>query len=177
MKRLFYIAISLTALTSFEACNDVRRSKNYNERTLIDAVGISLVKNGLESGTAEVSLSKLALKNSQNRNVTDFAKMMITDHTQVGKELTKIANDKQVITTDSLNVEHRQLLDSLANLKGTAFDKAYMQAMVTDHEKAVKLFHDASSNTDKTINKFADKTIPKLEGHLKEAKTLSARLK
>lgn len=177
MKKSFCIAITLVVLFAAQACNDTRKAKNYNDRTLVDDTGISLIKNGVESGNAEVKLSQLAEKQSQNAQVIEFAKMMITDHTAVGNELKKLAADKKVNTSDTLTGEHTALITSLSNKTGAEFDKEYMQAMVADHKKAIEVFKAAADNTDVTVNHFAGKTIPKLEGHLEEANKISATLK
>ncbi|MBD1391954.1 DUF4142 domain-containing protein [Mucilaginibacter glaciei] len=177
MKRSFCIAITLVVLFAAQACNDTRKAKNYNDRTLVDDTGIALIKDGLESGNTEVMLSQLAEKQSQNTKVKEFAKMMINDHTALGEELKKLATDKHVSLTDTLNQEHKLLIDSLATKTGADFDHSYMQAMVIDHEKAVKTFRAASKNTDASVNKLATKTLPQLEGHLEEANKICAMLK
>jgi putative membrane protein len=177
MKQSFCIAITLMVLFAAQACNDTRRAKNYNDRTLVDDTGISLIKNGVESGNAEVKLSLLAERQSQNVKVIDFAKMMITDHTAVGNELKKIAANKKVNTSDTLTMEHLHLITSLSKKSGAEFDKEYMQAMVVDHKRAIEVFKAAANNTDASVNHFAGKTIPKLEGHLEEANKIFASLK
>ncbi|WP_374949280.1 DUF4142 domain-containing protein [Mucilaginibacter sp.] len=177
MKRSFCIAITLVVLFAAQACNDTRKAKNYNDRTLVDDTGISLIKDGIESGNAEVQLSQLAEKQSQNPKVLEFAKMMVSDHTQVGNELKKLATDKRVNISDSLNNDHKTILASLALKTGVEFDRAYMQVMVDDHHKAIEVFKSAANNTDKAVNDLAGKTVPKLEGHLEEANKICAGLK
>ena len=49
--------------------------------------------------------------------------------------------------------------------------------MVIDHEKAVEVFKEGSINANAKLKDFAAKTLPKLEGHLKEANALCADLK
>ena len=177
MKKSFCIAITLVVLFAAQACNDTRKAKNFNDKTLVDDTGISLIKNGVESGNAEVKLSRLAEKQSQNAKVVDFAKMMITDHTAMGDELKKLAADKKVNTSDTLTLEHMHLITSLSKKTGAEFDKEYMQAMVADHKRAIEVFKAAANNTDVTVNNFAGKNIPKLEGHLEEANKIFTSLK
>ena len=45
-------------------------------------------------GQKEIVLSQLALEKSQNEEVKNFAKKMITDHSQVGQQLAQIAQTK-----------------------------------------------------------------------------------
>ena len=157
-----------------QACNN-KKAKNYNKINQANEEGISFVKDALESGAAEIQASKLALKNSKNTQVQAFAKMMITDHTDASAELKKISGSKA--TSDSLDTAHQELLSSLSKKTGAEFDKEYTQAMVNDHNKAIAIFKTAETNPDKKLKEYADKTLPKLQEHLKEANTICLGLK
>ena len=175
MRNLTYVALVAVLLFSVQACSD-RKGRNFNQKAQDDN-NLTFVNTAAESGTAEVALSKLALKNSTNPQILDFAKMMVTDHTAAGNELKTIAAGQKITATDSLDTPHQLLVDSLGKLKGANFDKHYIQVMAIDHEKAVKLFRAASTTTDKKLADFAQKTLPKLEGHLKQANALCSGLK
>jgi putative membrane protein len=172
MKR-FCIALTLVTLLAVQACSD-RKGRNFNK---IDDNGLTFVNAAAEAGAAEVKISQLALKNSQNSEVIKFAKMMIADHTDAGNELKKIASDSKISANDSLSATHNHLLASLSAKNGVAFDKEYIQAMVIDHEKAIEVFKEGSINENTKLKDFAAKTLPKLEGHLKEANALCTDLK
>ena len=69
--------------------------------------------------------------------------------------------------------EQTKEYDRFKNLKGAEFDKAYIKHMVEDHEKAVKLFENASKNLkDPGLKAFATKTLPTIKEHLEMAKKL-----
>ncbi|RFZ85002.1 DUF4142 domain-containing protein [Mucilaginibacter terrenus] len=177
MKLLTRIALLSCLIFSVYACNDQRKAKNYNEKTQVDDQALPFLQKGIQSGNAEVKLSELALKNSQNVEIKQFAQMMINDHTQNGKELTDLASKRKVNIPDGIDTEHNRILTSLTTKTGADFDKEYMQVMVHDHEKAIGLFETVTDNTDKKINDLADKTLPKLREHLKEANAICAKLK
>ena len=172
MKR-FCVALTLVALLAVQACSD-RKGRNFNK---IDDNGLTFVNAAAEAGAAEVKISELALKNSKNEEVIKFAKMMIADHTDAGNELKRIAADSKIDANDSLSAAHNHVLTSLSAKTGVGFDKEYIQAMVIDHEKAVEVFKEGSINANAKLKDFAAKTLPKLEGHLKEANALCADLK
>ena len=174
MKRTFYIALALVTLLVVQACNN-KKAKNYNNINKANEEGISFVKAALESGAAEIKVSQLALTNSQNPEVLAFAKMIIADHTDADIELKKISGSKAV--NDTLTVAHEHLLSSLSGKKGHEFDKEYMQAMVNDHENDILVFKMGEDNTDKKLKDFADKTLPTLQEHLKQANAVCLGLK
>ncbi len=63
----------------------------------------------------------------------------------------------------------------LQNLSGEQFDRAYMKAMVKDHEEDVKEFQkEANDGKDPQIKDFASRTLPILQGHLDKAKSVDS---
>ncbi|MFA6247442.1 MAG: DUF4142 domain-containing protein [Mucilaginibacter sp.] len=174
MKRTFCIALALVTLLVVQACNN-KKAKNYNKINQANEEGISFVKDALESGAAEIKVSQLALTNSRNTEVLAFAKMIIADRTDADAELRKLSGSK--VANDTLTVAHEYLVSSLTGKKGHDFDKEYTQAMVNDHENAIKIFKAGETNTDKKLKDFAGKTLPKLQEHLKQANEICLGLK
>jgi len=91
--------------------------------------------------------------------------------------LKKIEKDKLVPETDSLNTDHTEKIKALSAKTGAAFDKAYIQMMIADHTDAIKLFTNASQNTDIEVRNFAAKTLPTLKMHLDSATAINSSLK
>lgn len=117
-------------------------------------------------GVAEVKLSKLAMDKGESPEVKQFARKMVEDHTKAGVELKQIASKKDLTLPTAMDEQHQKLYAKLATMKGADFDKAYMQAMATDHDDAVKLFKDQSQRgQDPELKSFAMKTLPVIEKH------------
>lgn len=77
-----------------------------------------------------------------------------------------------------LDVKSKATEARLSRLHGAAFDRAYMQDMVTDHEQDIAEFRQqAGHGTNPDIRAFASKTLPTLEEHLKMAQTTLAAVK
>ncbi|WP_454802701.1 DUF4142 domain-containing protein [Mucilaginibacter phyllosphaerae] len=167
------ITLTLVAVLALQACSD-RKGKNYNK---VNDDGKEFVNKASESGAAEIKLSELALKNSQNKEVTDFAKAIIADHTEEAKELTDIAEKGKFKTADSLSDEDNQHLTSLSTKTGVAFDKEYLQIIVHEHEQTIKFFKENSTNASPKLQAFTTKNLPKLEAHLIEANAICTGLK
>ena len=148
-----------------------------------DAVSGMTAPNGFmmeaaRGGMAEVELSKLATTKAQNPEVKKFAQQMIQDHTNANAELKQLAGKKNVTLPTELDAEHKALKDSLSSLSGASFDKAYVNAMMSDHEKTVNLFKtQAGGGTDADAKAFAAKTLPKLQGHLDMIKGIESKMK
>jgi putative membrane protein len=125
------------------------------------------------AGMAEVEHGKLATGKATNANVKAFGEQMIADHTKAGTELKTLAASKSLTWPVSLDPTHQAIHDNLAKLSGTAFDRAYMQGMVADHQKAVADFTtEANAGKDPEVKAWATKTLPTLQMHLKMAQDL-----
>ena len=130
------------------------------------------------AGLAEVQMGNLALQKAQNAGVKAFAQRMVTDHTKANEELQQLATTKGLTLPTELAAEHKAGFDHLSSLSGAEFDKAYMQHMVADHEKAVADFQTAANGAvDADIKGYASKNLPVLQEHHKLAQETSGKLK
>lgn len=129
-------------------------------------------------GMAEVELGKLAATKAQNAEVKKFAQQMVTDHTKANDELKALAGEKNFSMPVRLDPKHQAVLDKLNGLSGAEFDKAYVDAMVADHEETVALFKsEAESGRDADAKAWAAKTLPALQMHLDMIKGMQAKMK
>ncbi len=127
-------------------------------------------------GLAEVSLGQLALQNASSQQIKSFGQRMITDHSQANQELQQIAQTESITlptTPDSKDLAKQRRLNAL---KGTAFDAAYTQDMVSDHQQDIAEFrHEAQSGQDPALKAFAQKTLPILQQHLQLAEAATTQ--
>jgi putative membrane protein len=118
-------------------------------------------------GMTEVKLGELAATQGDSQSVKDFGKHMVGDHTKANDELAKIANDKGVPAPAALDGPHQKVVDKFTTLKGAAFDRAYWNQMLDDHQKTIALFQgESTSGKDADFRAFASKTLPTLKMHL-----------
>ncbi|MES2415928.1 MAG: DUF4142 domain-containing protein [Pseudomonadota bacterium] len=136
----------------------------------------SMLKDLAQGNMGEIDAGKMALEKSQNADVKKFAQMMIDDHTKALGEVTALAQAKGVVLPDGPGVKAKTKATALKAMSGKLFDKEYAKhAGVGDHEQTVKLLKKIQKNgKDADLKALADKLLPKVEGHLGEAKTLVA---
>lgn len=127
-----------------------------------------------QGGMAEVELGQLAEQNGQSPEVKAFGKRMVDDHSKANDQLKQLAEQKGVALPTSLNAQDQATKNRLSKLQGAAFDKAYMQDMVTDHKKDVAEFQRESKVAhDPELKSWAGQTLPTLQSHLQEAEKIS----
>ncbi|MGO4703059.1 DUF4142 domain-containing protein [Dyella sp. 2RAB6] len=125
------------------------------------------------AGSAEVALGQLALQKSSAPQTRQLAQHIVADHTKANEQLVALARQKQITIAPEPDKAARQKLDQLQKLDGDAFDRAYAQDMVNDHQQAIALFSKASTSaTDNDVKQFAAQTLPVLKDHLQMARQL-----
>jgi putative membrane protein len=82
----------------------------------------------------------------------------------------------QAMTDTVGHASHEQKLNILKQQSGADFDRQYMQMMVNDHIKAVKMFEKASNYSDAEVKAFATKNLPVLREHLASAQSILSSL-
>ena len=124
------------------------------------------MKKAAKGGMMEVAMGRLGEQKGQSEDVKSFGKRMVTDHSKANDELKKIATEKNVKLPEK---EHKVSWIS---------DKAYMDAMVKDHEKDLAEFQEEAKNgSDPDVKKFAEDTAKVVQEHLDLAKQIQSKLK
>ena len=129
----------------------------------------------------DIDAGKLAKSRSTNDEVKTFAELMITDHTSVNKSATDLVAKLKVspqnnFTSQNLKSGGERNLAHLKTLKGTAFDKAYVDHEVAYHQQVI----DALDNilipgaTNGELKALLIKVRPAFVAHLEHAKRLQS---
>jgi len=130
-----------------------------------------------EGGLAEVALGELASGKAQTPAVSEFAQRMVSDHGNGNERLAGIANKSSIPLPEELNPEHRAQREQLQALDGAAFDLAYMQGQVAEHQKTTQLLiWEIGSGQDAELQQFAAETLPTVLEHLRVARETVAQL-
>jgi putative membrane protein len=136
----------------------------------------TFIEKAAVGGLAEVQLGKLAVEHAASPDVKQFGQRMVQDHSKANQELMALAKTKAISVPTALDHKHQEEVDRLAKLQGAAFDRAYLQHMVKDHEDDVQLFStQAKQGQDPELKAFAAKTLPTLEEHLRIVRNLAEK--
>jgi putative membrane protein len=134
------------------------------------------VQEAASGGMAEVQAAQLAQQRASSQQVKDFASRMITDHTQANTELQQIAQQQNITLPSQPTGKDAAGAKKLSSLNGRAFEEAYLQDQLSDHQQVVALFRkEATSGQDPALKAFAQKTLPILQQHLQMAQALNSK--
>jgi len=121
----------------------------------------------------EIKMGEIGSKRATATEVKEFAQKMVKDHTKSLDELTRAARAAGLDVSDKPTKEHEEMEARFDKLEKD-FDAAFMKQMVTDHEKTLKLYEQASKDAkNDELLKYAEKTTPVVRDHLKMARKLS----
>ena len=143
-----------------------------------DLTSNDFVSKAAEGGMMEVALGKMAQANGNSSEVKEFGKMLEKDHSEATDELMAIAKSEKIKIPTGMTSEQTSHMTEMENMKGAAFDKAFVNMMVDDHQKDIAAFKAAAaSNENENVKKFASNTLPTLQMHLTRIKAIKNKMK
>ena len=179
MKHKMLVTTIATALLTFTvtpalfAADDVKTERTTTAQATADAQFMDHVTRG---GLMQIKAADIAQGRTKRDSVKDFAKSIEKDHTDVNKNLKTLADRMKMKTPTDLG-EHQAFIDGLKAKTDADFDRTYVAAAVTSHEKCVEMFEKFSGTTKNAdLKAFADNTLPGLRTHLKNGQSLLGTL-
>ncbi len=131
----------------------------------------------------DVDAGQLAESKGSNAQVKAFGKQMVTDHTGVNKQAKELVTKLGVKPEDSPTAESlkkggQENLNNLKQLKGSAFDKAYVDHEVAYHQQVIDALDKTliPSAKNEQLKALLVKVRPAFVAHLEHAKMLQASL-
>lgn len=200
MKMLRYLILLIFVISGVQACNNPRNkgkdavyvAKKANEsKDTVDYINITgpgsefpatanlpfsdpdFAVDAADQDMLEMQLGKIALKNSSNQEIKDFGQMMIDDYTTANNKLIALAKQKNIVLPSSPSQKNLKHINDLNDRTGDDFDKHYIDFIVANHKRTLRLFENASRNADDVeLKAFATNRLPIIKKHLAAAKAL-----
>jgi putative membrane protein len=131
----------------------------------------------------DIDAGKLAKSRTKNKQVSEFAQGMITDHTAVNQQASALVKKLGVkpedsATSKSLKSDAGKNVANLKTLKGAAFDKAYTDHEVAYHQQVLdaidKVLIPSARNAE--LKDLITKVRPAIAAHLDHAKMIQSSL-
>jgi putative membrane protein len=134
------------------------------------------------ANTWDIETSQVALQKSRNRDVRQFASMMVRDHRAVRKMGRDLARKLHVTPTPpgkdfALYQDHQSAMKALRSANGHAFDKAYIDHEVSYHQAVIDAVTTqllpATRNAE--VKALEEKVAPNFQAHLAAAKDVQKK--
>jgi len=131
----------------------------------------------------DIDAGKLAQSMAASKDVKEFARLMITDHSGVNKSATELVQKLKVKPEDnptsaSLKKGGDDNIAKLKTLKGAAFDRAYVEQEVTYHVNVLEAIDKTliPSAKNEELKALLVKVRPAFVAHLEHARKLQSQL-
>jgi putative membrane protein len=179
--KIFIVMLSFLALTVIGFSQEMKKSddkmKAEPKAQVSKPADQDFMMDAATGGMTEVELGNLGVTKATNADVKTFAQRMVDDHTKAGEELKGLATSKNVTLPAALGTKEKKIVDDMSKLSGEDFDRKFMETMVKDHDKAVALFEkEAANGKDAETKAWAEKTLPTLRDHQKQAHDIAAKV-
>lgn len=134
------------------------------------AMDETFARKAAAAGQAEVELAMLAQQKATNEHVKHTAEKIESDHKKANDELMAVVSKKNLNIDPKPTADQIKTKQRLEKLSGAEFDRAFIDVMIKDHQKAIKDFErQATSGADPELKAVAAKCLPDLKEHLKMA--------
>lgn len=188
MKKVTFFATALLAAWMLQSCGGNTEAKHEDavdsaqavnkETAPVDKESSDFAVKAADGGMLEVQLGQLAQEKSTNPRIKEFGALLVKDHGKANDELKGIAANKSITLPDSVGNDYAEHIRDMAKKSGKDFDKHFIDMMVNDHDKDIKMFEKASENlTDPELKTFASNTLPTLRAHQDTAKAVQESIK
>jgi putative membrane protein len=127
------------------------------------------------ANSAEIEQGKLARLKSKDAAVQKFAAKMIAAHEEAKKNQDKLKlPTAESALGNSLGTEAASALSTLKTAEGKDFDKAYIDAQVSEHQKLLDALNDKliPSVKNPDLKAYLNQILPHVGRHLQEAQEI-----
>lgn len=130
----------------------------------------SFLEKAAEKQQIEISLGQLAVQRAVNERVKDFGQQMVEDHKKGSQQVEQLAMKDGVQLSPGLSEGHKQKVNKLSQLSGHAFDRAYIDYILEDHETTVDEFERrVKTIQNEDIKQWIASLLPTLQTHRERA--------
>jgi putative membrane protein len=129
---------------------------------------VAFVKQAAESGRKEVNAARDALPQLKNPELKRIAEMLVSDHSNANAKLSKIAESKGWPLPAP-----QPAAPPPSGTSASDFDTKWTADMIAGHERSIALYRaQAKAGEDKDLRQYARDTLPTIEHHLAELRSL-----
>lgn len=160
--------------TTFKTADTVIQ-KTENAAKL-DTTEVMFLQNAAYIAINKSESSKRISTSTTEADIEKFAKTSIDDYAVTIDQLNKLATQKGYILPKTLPESQLLAIKKMDELKDEARNEYFIKLMLTEHQKAVGVYAEASRASDKEIANYSKSGLTTLNAHLKELKRIDSLL-
>jgi putative membrane protein len=133
----------------------------------------TFMQKAIEGNLAEIKVGQLAEQKGATAAIRHFGAVLEQDHSQANQQAMTAASSTGLTPPTEPDRKQRAVYQQLASLSGGAFDRAFLQEMVTDHKKDIAEYRKEAKSKSGPAASYASASLPTLEKHLRLAESLA----
>ena len=137
----------------------------------------AFIREALAGNQLEINLGDLARQKAADSSVKQFGLRMVNDHSSMQSQWSSLAARNGLAMQPRMDAAQQAQVTRLRQLSGAAFDRAYMNAMVQDHQGDVSAFERQSTGAHAPeVRQLASSGLTVIRGHLDLARRIESSL-
>ncbi len=169
------MSLTLTAIVASAIGLSARQATSSAVAPAPPSVATFLVDAAADNQAA-IDLAKIAEGRAMNADVKSMAGTIDQDHSSVAIEIASLARAQRVTLSAMVPVATAVAEDHLKKLNGAAFDRAYVNSVVANHQRDIADFERESTTTNPDVKMLIAKLLPAMRAHLMRAERLQTQL-
>src|SRR5436190_15564127 len=123
-----------------QAAREASADTGDRAKAVLNDTDRAFLKKAEEGDIKEQNLGRWMLERTQNKDVKDYAQMLVDDHSKDLRNLVDLMNQKGMPQPKDLPEVKHEAMAKLRDLSDTALDREFTMMMVEDHQKDVTEF-------------------------------------
>ena len=160
-----------------QAARETATDTGDRTKAILNDADKNFLKKAEEVDIRQRNLGRVMLEKSQNKDVKDYAQMLVDDHSKNLRDVVDLMNQKGMAQPKDLPEVKHEAVDKLNAMSGPELDREFVKMMLDDHQKDVSEFrNEANTAQDKDVKDYATRTVSMLEKHLQKAEELQSKI-
>lgn len=183
-KSLSTLTCAILAAFAANAFADTTPQNVHPETTMTKSVMDGEVVSALQGiNNTEKKTAKMAAKKSMNQSVQQYAQQVMTDHNNAEKQLNDIRSKNRIkVETPAVRRDMRQentaAMRRINKMDGPAFDQAFLDQQINQHQQALQLIDSRLMRTADNIDlrNYITNLRTIIDSHLQTAQQLRSTM-
>ena len=135
------------------------------------------VQEAIRGNLAEIQMGELAKERAQSKDVRDYGRMLVDDHSKANQNAIAAAKSMNIAAPTEPSEQQKKEHDAIANMSGSQFDSLFMSHMIQDHRHDIAQYKaQAQSGRSSKATDYAKSTLPTLNSHFSKAQAVQMKL-
>ena len=177
--RLVLAVLFAFLIAGATACQRQRGVEAAREGTTLTPAERDIAMKIEQAHLGELDVARLATTRTANKDVKDYAEMLIKDHNKALNSISNMVKDQKATPSAAVPKpsDAQAQMSKMQKLSGAEFDREFMSAMVQGHQKMLSdLNQSLTAVQNNDLKDYIKDLIPDVQKHLDRALEVQKKL-